>query len=187
MLPMKRILLLILPLLVVLTRLSPLAAQSADPTDWIPADFTGFVRLDMTEAQFTLNDLNLSLFVAAVLQPARFQYTEPQGFDSFFPLDSFDVEGASFSQSVLPWLRDEVIVAYRQLGAQFDASPEETLLILPSRDAFTSASFLQAIVEAQDLRRDEGEHPGADIEREKRPCRQSCRGRRPLCTFRRHT
>lgn len=151
MLPMKRLFLLIVPMLLLLTAVPPAGAQIPTPLDWIPADFTGFVRLDMEEAQLTLNDLNLSLFVASVLQPVRFQFTEAQGFDTFFPLDSFDMESASFTETVLPWLNNEVIVAYHQLGAQFEAETEETLLILPSRDAFMSASFLEAVVEAQDL------------------------------------
>lgn len=151
MLLMKRILLIILLIFLLLLAVAPAAAQIPVPIDWIPAEFTGFVRLDVEDPQFTLNDLNLSLFVASVLQPIRFQFTEAQGYDTFFPLDSFDMENASFTETVLPWLKDEIIVAYRQLGAQFNADAEETLMILPSHDGFMSATVLQAVIAAQDL------------------------------------
>ncbi|MEP7293744.1 MAG: DUF3352 domain-containing protein [Chloroflexota bacterium] len=148
---MKRILLLLSLVLLLVTGISSAAAQIPAPIDWIPASFTGFVRLDTSDAQLTLNDLNLALFVASVLQPARFQFTAAQDYDTFFPLNSFDMENGSFNRMVMPWLKDEVIVAYRALGAQFDASADETVLILPSRDAFTSATFLQQVVAGQDL------------------------------------
>lgn len=151
MLPMKRIFLLIVPLLLLFPAFSPTAAQSSDPLDWIPADFTGFVHLDMTEPQTTIENLNVSLFVASALQPVRFQYEQAPTYADFFPLADFDTENASFTQLILPWLKDELVIAYRQLGSQFNAAPEDTLLILPTRDTFQSASSLQSVIQAQDL------------------------------------
>ena len=138
-------------LFMLLINVAPTAAQIPSPIDWIPASFDAYVRLDTENAQVTLNDLNISLFVASILQPARFQFTQAQGFDTFFPLDSFDMESTSFTQTIMPWLNNEIIIAYHSLGAQFDASPEETVLILPTRDAFMSASRLQGVIAAQDL------------------------------------
>lgn len=158
MLPMKRIFLLILPLLLLLPAFPPADAQSSAPLDWIPADFTGFIRLDMTEPQTTIENVNVSLFVASVLQPLRFQYQQAQGYDAYFPLANFDIESASFTQLILPWLRDEMIIAYRQLGTQFNAAAEDTLLILPTRDTFQSASSLQSVIQAQDLGRRDTYH-----------------------------
>jgi hypothetical protein len=121
--------------------------------DWIPADFAGFVRIDTSDAETTLQNLNIGLFTASMLQPPRVQFTEALGFDTFFPVTSFDVEGATFSRNVLPWLDDEVIIAYRSLGAQFDASAENLLMIFPTEDSLEAASALSPIIERQDLLR----------------------------------
>lgn len=145
---MKRILW-ILP--IILLCALPVIAQTTAALDWIPADFTAFVRIDTSNPAATLNNLNIGLFVASALQPARVQFSETQGFDSFFPLDSFDTETASFTQNILPWLQDELIVAYRNLGAQFDAAASDTLMIFPVDDSLLAASALSGIIRAQDF------------------------------------
>ncbi len=149
---MKRILW-VLPIILLFAL--PVAAQSATPLDWIPADFTGFVRVDTSEQQATLNTLNLSLFVASVLQPARAQFSQSLGYDDFFPLDTFDMEGASFTDLVLPWLDKQAIIAYRSLGTHFDADPADTVMILPAKDALQAASYLNKVIQAQDLPKQE--------------------------------
>lgn len=144
-------------LLLVLMIASPVGAQQASPAylDWIPADFTAFVRVDLRNPQLAATNLNLSLFVASVFQPARVQVTQRLPLDSFFPLDAFDIEGASFEQQVLPWLEGEAVIAYRALDATYEAESEDTLLILPTRDAFASAGALDDVIQGQDhLRRE---------------------------------
>ncbi|MEO8397798.1 MAG: DUF3352 domain-containing protein, partial [Chloroflexota bacterium] len=154
---MKRILW-TLPVLLLLMLAIPAAAQSTTqeasqikpPLDWIPADFTGFVTVDVTDPQDTLNSLNLTLFTASVLQPTRVRFTQAQNYDTFFPLTTFDMENASFTQNVMPWLGGEVIIAYKSLGAQFDATPDNTIMIFPATDALQAASSLNLVIKAQD-------------------------------------
>ena len=144
-------------LLLVLVIASPVGARQATPAylDWIPADFTAFVRLDLRNPQLATTNLNLSLFVASVFQPARLQVTQRLPIDSFFPLDSFDIEGASFQQQILPWLEGEAIIAYRDLDATYVADDDDTLMILPTSDAFASAGALDGVIQGQDgLRRE---------------------------------
>ncbi len=131
----------------------PVSAQpSADPVDWIPADFSGVVRINLGEdQQQTLNSLNAALFVESVLQPPRLQLTARLGYDDLFPLTTFDLENASFSKLVLPWLDRQIIFAYHTLDAQFQADPAETVLILPTQDAFAAASALSPVIKGQDL------------------------------------
>ncbi len=149
---MKRILW-ILPLILLVITAMPAAAQqiAGSLLDWIPADFTAYVRVDMSNPQVTLSDLNLTLLVAAVLQPSRAQFTQSQSFDHFFPLTSFDMENASFATNVLPWLQNEVIFAYRSLGANFSAATADTLMILPTDNAFVSANAMNPVITAQDF------------------------------------
>ncbi|MCC6804497.1 MAG: DUF3352 domain-containing protein, partial [Anaerolineae bacterium] len=143
----------ILPLLLLCAL--PVAAQTPSPLDWIPADFSAFVRINMTNPTLTLGNLDIGLFVASVIQPARAQYAESQDFDPFFPLDSFDVESVSFTRDVLPWLEDEMIIAYRSLGAQFEATAADALMIFPVANSLQAANALSPIIQAQDfLQRD---------------------------------
>ena len=142
-----------------LTLALPAAAQNATPVpgslpaplDWIPADFTGFVRVDMTNPQTTLRSLNLSLFTASVLQPSRIRYAQGQNYDTYFPLTAFDMENTSFTQNVLPWLDHEVIIAYKSFGAQFEATTDNTVMIFPTKDGLQAASALSAVIKAQDF------------------------------------
>lgn len=136
---------------VVLLFALPVAAQASEPVDWIPADFAAFIRVDTSNAEETLRNLNVGLFVASMLQPARAQFTGSQGFDAFFPVTSFDVEGASFTQNVLPWVDGEVIFAYRSLGAGFDVTTGDILMIFPTTDSLQAAGALNPIIERQDF------------------------------------
>lgn len=149
---MKRILW-ILPLLLLVAL--PVAAQTPSPADWIPADFSAYVRIDMSNPQTTLGNLNIGMFVASVLQPTRIQYADASNFDTFFPLDSFDVEGVTFTQNVLPWLEDEMVVAYHSLGTQFEAATDDVLLIFPVTNSLRAANALSRVITGQDfLQRD---------------------------------
>ncbi|WP_343417754.1 hypothetical protein [Candidatus Flexifilum breve] len=106
--------------------------------NWIPADFDGFVRVSMDDPALALRRLNFGLFVAASLEWARFpNLSETPTLDQYFPLDMLDLETASFGTNVAPWLGDEVVIAYRDLNADFQA--DQTLMILPTYDSFTSA------------------------------------------------
>ena len=130
---------------------TPETSSVPAPIDWIPADFTGFVRVDMTDPQSTLRSLNLSLFTASMLQPSRIRYAQGQTYDAYFPLTTFDMENTSFTQNVLPWLDHEVIIAYKSFGAQFEATTENTVMIFPTIDGLQSASALSAVIKAQDF------------------------------------
>ena len=122
--------------------------------NWIPADFDGFVRVSMDDPALALRRLNFGLFVAASLEWARFpNLSETPTLDQYFPLDMLDLETASFGTNVAPWLGDEVVIAYRDLNADFQA--DQTLMILPTYDSFTSAFRLRSAIQAQDfLQRD---------------------------------
>lgn len=150
MLPMKRLFCLAL-LLLTFAGVIPAAAQEVVPLDWIPADFTGYVRVSFSDPQTTLSNLNLSLFVASVLQPPRATFAQAQDFDPYFPLDSFDVENASFTQNILPWLNGEVVFAYRRLDARFLAGAEDRVVIFPTVDALEAGTFLSTIIKGQDF------------------------------------
>ncbi len=130
----------------------PAAAQDASsPLDWIPADFAGFVRLNMQDAQATLTRLNIALQAVSLIQPLRFnQAVEPLSYESYLPLALlFDVEDPAFAQDIFPWLGGDVILAYRQFDAPLSADESDILMVLPTRDAFLAASRLNRIIEEQ--------------------------------------
>lgn len=139
----------------------PVAAQQASgPAGWVPEDFAGFIRVDMANAESTLDVLNIGTFVASVLQPTRVQFTGAQPFDAFFPLTALDMENATFENLVSGWLGNEVIIAYPQLDGQFIS--EQPLLILPARDSFRAASDLSPFIQEQNFLESESRY-GANI------------------------
>jgi len=142
-------------LLVLFLGVLPAGAQDIPPSplDWIPHDFAGFVRLNMTDANVTLNSLNSGLRAAFILQPTRFsQNTQPLTYESILPLGAlFDVEDASFVQDVLPWLGGDVVLAYRQFDGALKVDPSDMLMILPTNDMLLAAGHLHRIIAAQDL------------------------------------
>lgn len=138
----------VLCILLALTLLTlPVIAQDTRPEQFIPADFTGFLRLNVTNN----NALDLAAAAVALFQPNRFDVTTFQGFDTLFPVDMLDAEDVTFSQAILPWLKDEVVVAYRQLNSQLQANREDVLVILPPSDTLRAASTLAPIIQFQDL------------------------------------
>jgi len=142
--------------LIVLLAFPTLTTAQTTPAyiNWIPADFDGFVRVSMDDPALALRRLNFGLFIAASLEWARFpDLSTTPTLDQYFPLDMLDLEAASFGTNVAPWLGDEVVIAYRELNAEFQA--EQTLMILPTYDSFTSAFRLRSAIQAQDfLQRD---------------------------------
>jgi hypothetical protein len=127
----------------------PTAAQEDDgPLAWVPADFAGMIRLDVSSTD-TLTALNVATFAASFLQPQRIQFQPIQGLDSVIPLTLLDVEDASYAQDVLPWLGDEIILAYRSFGP--DLQGDDRVLLLSTRDVLQSASSFSRILEAQDI------------------------------------
>src|SRR5690242_1251462 len=120
-------------LLLLMLLASPVAAQDAlSPLVWIPADFSGFVRLDMRDPIQTINQLNLSAYVASRIQRQRAQYTGFPDFSDFFPLDVLDTEDVTFETQVLPWVQGEIVLAYRRFDSSFSVAPEDALLVLPT-------------------------------------------------------
>ncbi len=134
--------------LILLVSVLPAAAQSPAAVDLIPADFAGFIRLDMAVPAATINDTNVMLALAGQLQPARVRLESALDFDTLIPFASlFAVDDVSFAANVLPWLDGEIVLAYRQFDAALAVSPDDVLLLLPTRDLFLSASRLRPVIE----------------------------------------
>ncbi len=146
---MKRLLPVLL-LIISLMALRPANGQAASLAAWVPADADSFAALDMANQNAALRGLNIGAFVGGYLQPARTPFAAAQPFDTYFPLDLLDMESASFTDWVLPWLGDELAVAWRPLGPTAGA-PQAALLILPARDSFAAANTLAAAIQGQDL------------------------------------
>jgi hypothetical protein len=149
---MKRFRSLLLYLALMIVCSAPAFAQ-ADETDWLtwlPADFVGALRFDVSDRNAALTSVNLNLLVSGALQPARTR-DAARTFDSIFPVTAFDLEEGSFDDLILPWLGDQVVVGYRTLGAGLTARADETLLILPTSDPFQSLSVMREALTGQDL------------------------------------
>ncbi len=146
---------LIVLLLILMAALgAPASAQETATTttlDWIPADFAGLVRLDMTNPAETIQRLNLSYYVAAAIQPARVGAPQQRTFNDFFPLDALDTENVTFENTVLPWIGGEVVLGYRQFDDLLQVAPDDLLMVLPTEDPFAAASVLSVVVESQDF------------------------------------
>lgn len=132
--------------------LTPLSAQAAEsPLDWIPAGFDGALRVRLTDPDETLLELNMAWYVASFIQPQRVDTSRQRTLSDFFPVDLFDVEGASFEDAILPWLDGEIVVGYRRFDDRLGVADDDVLLILPTDDGFAAAAALSPIVGAQDL------------------------------------
>jgi hypothetical protein len=144
---------LFLLLIFVVLNVFPAAAQSetSQPADFVPVNMAGFVQLQIDDS--TIQDLNITAFVASRLQPNRID-TGGQGvtLDGMVSLETlFDMSNASFEDHVLPWLGDAMVIAYRDFDGQFAVAADDALLIFPTTDILESASALSEIIEAQDL------------------------------------
>jgi hypothetical protein len=127
----------------------PVQAQADDgPLGWIPADFAGVVRLNVSSAD-TLTALNIATFAASFIQPQRVQFQPIQNLDSVIPLTELDVDDASYGQDVFPWLGDEIILTWRSFGPNLRGA--DRVLVLPTRDVLQSASSFSRILGAQDI------------------------------------
>ncbi|MDL1900181.1 DUF3352 domain-containing protein [Anaerolineae bacterium CFX9] len=131
----------------------PMSAQSSDGLErWIPADFTGFIRLDTGNPQDALRGINVSLLVGSLIQPTRINTTSAVGYNDLLPLAGIlDLESAPFDQLIVPWLGDTLILAYQNLSAIYRAQASDVLMIASTRDAFEAASVLSRVLQAQDL------------------------------------
>jgi hypothetical protein len=127
----------------------PASAQETRPVDWIPAEAAGFMRLNLNGD--SLLGLNMAAFVGSFLQPTRYDFQAFNSLDALIPLTPLDVEGASFDRDILPWLDDEILIAYQQFGSDLVVDDEDLLFILPTTNAFLAASSLTDIIQGQDL------------------------------------
>lgn len=147
--------LLLLLLLLSLSAVLPANAQTLAPTDplgWIPADFSAYVRVDLSDLSRTNLTLNMGMYAAAVLQPTRSTYTSRLNFNAFFPMVSIlDVEDALFETDVLPWVGDSIVIAYKTLQPDFISTNDDVLMLLPITDPFQAAGYLHRIIDKQDL------------------------------------
>jgi len=116
----------------------------------VPADFVGIIALDADDQTAALEQLQLLLFVSQLFQPGRISYDVGLPFDFFIPLDSLDTENVSFATQIGGWLTGDIVVAYRAFGDGLTTTPADTLLILPTDDAFAATAALSRVINAQD-------------------------------------
>ncbi len=134
----------------------PAAAQQAESVDaasFVPADFAGFIRLHMTgTADRTLRDLFITAFAAERLEPQRSSLgNDLPAYEAYIPFDKiFDVEKLTFTDTILPWLKGDMVLAYRTFDGAFQTDSQNTLMILPTDDIIGATSLLSAVVKAQD-------------------------------------
>src|SRR5690349_20574016 len=102
--------------------LMPVAAQdeTVRAADYVPADFAGFIELNLDNPQETLTNINIAAFAASQVQPTRVVLgANLIPFDQFVPFSRlFDVENTSFVANVLPWVNGEMVIAYRNFNGQ---------------------------------------------------------------------
>jgi hypothetical protein len=118
------------------------------PESYVPADFAGFIRarVDVADAF----PLQIAAVAAYRLQPSRVNIENFQGYDSLFPMDILDVEGATFSVAIQPWVNRELVIAYRTFEEGLTTTSENVLLILPVDDVTLAATFLAPVLQLQD-------------------------------------
>ncbi|MEO8611689.1 MAG: DUF3352 domain-containing protein [Chloroflexota bacterium] len=123
------------------------------PADYVPDDFAGFIQVRLDSPQTTLRGLNIAAFAAVQVQPNRIGLGNAAlTFDDFLPFNTwFDVDNISFTANVLPWIKDEFVVAYRDFNNQLQADNANILLILPTSSVLDSAAHLSAIIKQPDL------------------------------------
>lgn len=127
------------------------AAQDSQPLDWIPSNFSGLMRLRVDRGGDTLLGLNMAAFVGSFLQPTRYTFEPFNSLDALIPLTPLDIENASFDRDILPWLGDEILLAYEQFGDDLRVDDTDLLFILPTTDALQAAASLNRVIQGQDL------------------------------------
>ena len=129
----------------------PAAAQDEpNPLAWIPADFAGYLRLSVNEAD-TLTMLNIATFAASFLQPERITFDPLSGLEGVLPLDTLDVDDFNFGSDIFPWLAGEVILVYQEFGPGLRTGTDDLVMIFPTNDLLQSASSLSRIIQGQDV------------------------------------
>ena len=136
--------------------LLPVAAaqeQTIPPADYVPDDFAGFIQVRLDSPQDTLQGLNIAAFAASQVQPNRVGLgSAALTFDDFLPFNTwFDVENTSFTTNILPWVKGEFVVAYRDFNGQLQAANADILLILPTSSVLDAAAHLSNIIKQPDL------------------------------------
>lgn len=149
---MRRLMLTLLALL--LTVMTPVMAQAdTSAIDYIPANVAGIIRLRLNDPAVTLQGLNAALFTASQVQRGRVEYQGvPEGFEVLFSLrDLFrtDADGATFDAAVLPWADGEIVAAYSRFDEQLRATPEDTLLVIPSESVLEAAAGLSVLISGE--------------------------------------
>jgi len=101
----------------------------------------------------TLQGLNAALFTASQVQRGRVEYQGvPEGFEVLFSLrDLFrtDADGATFDAAILPWADGEIVAAYSRFDEQLRATPEDTLLVIPSESVLEAAAGLSVLISGE--------------------------------------
>ena len=147
-----RLLLAALVALVLLAGNGSLRGQDdGELASWAPSTVGAWLELSLDDPAALERGLNRGLFSGAFLQPVRPAPEEAVPLDAFFPLNMLDLETASFSQLVLPWVGDRVGIAWEDLDLTDTDSATDPLLILPARDSFAAAANLSAVLAGQDL------------------------------------
>ncbi len=154
----KRTVFLLTVILLALAVLPIRAQETALPAaSYVPADFAGFIRLDLSDPVATLQGLNIAAQTAFQLQPGRVNLSgSTLGYEDFLPFAAwFDVDTFRFTQTILPWSGDELVVAYRRFDAALTANSEDVLLVIPTQDILVTAGRLSPLIQAQDRLRQE--------------------------------
>ncbi len=150
--------------LALLLSVAPLAAQDNPTTavDWVPATFDSLIRVNLAanaaDGTTALDSLNVAAYIVSKLQPARLSFNQRLGYGDFFPLDILDTEDVTFESNVLPWVRDSIVLAYRNFGPTLKVADSDMLMVLPASDTFAAASFLSAIIKSQDFPKHDSYH-----------------------------
>ncbi|MBZ0275201.1 MAG: hypothetical protein K8I60_03600, partial [Anaerolineae bacterium] len=153
----------ILFLVFVLT-ISPTAAQDTSVADYVPADFAGFIRINTADPERTAAVLDVMAQVGSLIQPARFQYQDTLTLGDFVPVvDRFSQENATCADLILPWLRGELVIAYRQFDAELNVQPDDVLVIASAAGLFGPASSLSSVITGRHLTRKETFYPDVTI------------------------
>lgn len=137
-------------LLLVSTMLAQAQIVRTEPVDaatWLPAEIDGAFVVPMGDPDETARALNILLFFGTLLQPERIQFTTRLPLDDLFPLELLDVEGEVWADHIAPWVRGSMVIGYGAAGQGRD----DVVYILPTDDAFATASSLAPLLQDQDF------------------------------------
>lgn len=142
-------LLIVLPLLGGVTAAAQPANSRFDGITWLPAETAAVMTLNVENVSEAARALNILSLFGSFLQPLRIGEIDRQPLARYFPLAQFDIEGDPFA-FIAGWSTGEMVIGYRQLDETLTAADADVVIILPTRNAFSAASALAPVLDAQD-------------------------------------